>query len=128
MLKQKLKTVSQVLRKLYTTYSGTADLYVYFYENGLINLKPGGILVFITSNKFIKTSYGENLRKYFTSYKINKIIDFADIHLFEALVASCVFSITKKISKKNSIVVSFANDTLLNFNDLHDFVAKNHFY
>lgn len=124
---KKLKTVSQVLRKLYTTYSGTADLYVYFYENGLINLKPGGILVFITSNKFIKTSYGENLRKYFTSYKINKIIDFADIHLFEALVASCVFSITKKISKKNSIVVSFANDTLLNFNDLHDFVAKNHF-
>lgn len=32
---KKLKEISHQLRKYYSTYSGTADLYVYFYENGV---------------------------------------------------------------------------------------------
>lgn len=124
---KKLKDISQTLRKFYSTYSGTADLYVYFYENGIKNLKPNGTLVFITSNKFIKTSYGENLRKYFTGFRINEIIDFTDVHVFEALVASCIFSITKKQVDKNEITIAFANDTLTSFTGLWNFVEQNKF-
>jgi adenine-specific DNA-methyltransferase len=124
---KKLKDVSQILRKYYTTYSGTADLYVYFYENGIRLLRPNGNLVFITSNKFVKTSYGENLRKYLISIKINEIIDFTDVHVFEALVASCIFSLRKEKVIGNEITIAFANDSLTDFGDLLSFVEKNKF-
>ena len=125
---KKLKEVSQILRRYYSTYSGTADLYVYFYENGIRLLRENGTLIFITSNKFIKTSYGENLRKYFTSYNINEIIDFTDVHVFEALVASCIFSVSKNKIIDNNIKIAFANDTLLDFSYLINFVEHNKFY
>ena len=101
---------------------------MYFYENGIKNLKPNGSLVFITSNKFIKTSYGENLRRYFIEFRINEIIDFTDVHVFEALVASCIFSITKNHLKENDITVALANDKLSRFADLGSFVEQNKFY
>ena len=125
---KKLKSVSQILRKHYSTYSGTADLYVYFYENGIKNLREGGVLVFITSNKFIKTKYGENLRKYFIKYKINEIIDFTDIHVFDALVASCIFSISNNKVKNKKIKIAFANNNIVNFSGLLEFVELNKFY
>jgi adenine-specific DNA-methyltransferase len=125
---KKLKHISSELKKYYSTYSGTADLYVYFYEFGIRALRTSGTLVFITSNKFIKTSYGENIRKYFTSYRINEIIDFTDIHVFDALVASCIFSVTNTLTSTNSIRIAFANDTLLDFSDVLDFIEMNKFY
>lgn len=125
---KKLKEVAPVFKKCYSTYSGTADIYVYFYENGIKNLSQNGTLVFITSNKFVKTSYGENLRKYFTNFRINEIIDFTDVHVFEALVASCVVSITNKVSTNNKIKIAFANDSLLNFADVAEFIDKNKFF
>ncbi|WP_054693670.1 Eco57I restriction-modification methylase domain-containing protein [Syntrophomonas palmitatica] len=125
---KKLKEISQQLRKYYSTYSGTADLYVYFYENGIRNLKPKGILIFITSNKFIKTSYGEKLREYFVGYRINEIIDFTDVHVFEALVASCIFRISKANNKGNKIKIAYANDELISFSNIKEFVNHNQFY
>ena len=125
---KKLKEISQILRKYYSTYSGTADLYVYFYENGIKQLNKNGTLIFITSNKFIKTSYGENLRNYFTGFRINEIVDFTDIHVFEALVASCIFSVSKSKVLDNKIKIVFANDTLSNFLSVASFVEQNKFY
>ena len=110
---KKLKGISSKLKTFYLTYSGTADLYVYFYEKGLKILKDEGTLVFITSNKFIKTRYGENLRKFFINYRINEIIDFTEVHIFEALVSSCIFSVLKRSNSDNKIKIAFANDTLL---------------
>jgi type II restriction/modification system DNA methylase subunit YeeA len=106
---KKLKDVSKTLCKFYSTYSGTADLYVYFYENGIKQLNKNGTLIFITSNKFIKTSYGENLRKYFTGFRINEIVDFTDIHVFEALVASCIFSVSKSKVPDNKFSLNKIN-------------------
>jgi 23S rRNA G2445 N2-methylase RlmL len=125
---KKLKDVSQTFRKIYSTYSGTADLYVYFYENGIKQLRDSGILMFITSNKFIKTSYGEKLRRFLTTHRINEIIDFTDIHVFNALVSSCIFSLTKSKVIDNKIRVAFANDRLVNFSGLSTFVQQNNFF
>ena len=125
---KKLKGISSELKKYYSTYSGTADLYVYFYENGIKNLREKGTLVYITSNKFIKTSYGENLRKYFTNFKINGIIDFTNVHVFEALVASCILSVSRSNNSNNNIKIAFANDSLLDFSDVTAFVDNNRFF
>lgn len=43
-------------------YAGTADLYVYFFAQGLRILRENGVLTFISPNKFLRAGYGENLR------------------------------------------------------------------
>ena len=73
-------------KKLYECASGTADLYVYFYERSMQLLKPQGALSFITSNKWYRAGYGKALRTYLRSHsKLISIIDFGDEAVFTAL-------------------------------------------
>src|SRR5437763_9843718 len=44
-----------------------ADLYVYFYEQALRLLRPGGRLSYVVTNKWLKAGYAEALRDLFTS-------------------------------------------------------------
>ena len=50
----------------YEVFHGMADLYVYFYELGVRLLKPGGLLCFVVTNKWMKAGYGEPLRRFFS--------------------------------------------------------------
>jgi hypothetical protein len=50
----------------YDAFHGMADIYVYLYELGVRLLKPGGLLSFIVTNKWIKAGYGEPLRRFFS--------------------------------------------------------------
>ncbi|WP_291847491.1 Eco57I restriction-modification methylase domain-containing protein [Bradyrhizobium sp.] len=47
------------------TYDGNADLYVYFYDQGLRILKPGGRLSYVVTNKWMRSGYAESLRRVF---------------------------------------------------------------
>jgi hypothetical protein len=65
------------LQSEYTAYHGMADLYVYFYELGLRVLKPGGLLSFIVTNKWMKSGYGEPLRRFFAEQAwVESVVDF----------------------------------------------------
>lgn len=48
----------------YYTFDSTGDIYVLFYEKATRILKEKGIGALITSNKWLKSNYGELLRKY----------------------------------------------------------------
>ena len=61
---EKIKHLKPTLKKRYTCYTGTADLYVYFYERGLQLLSPNGIHTFICSNSWLDVNYGAPLQKY----------------------------------------------------------------
>jgi type II restriction/modification system DNA methylase subunit YeeA len=50
-----------------------ADLYVYFYELGVRLLKPGGLLCYIVTNKWMKAGYGEPLRRFFSEKQFHKL-------------------------------------------------------
>ncbi len=121
---RKIKHYRKIFEKNYEVNSGMADIYVYFYEKGIKLLNPNGVLCYITSNKFIKTGYGEQLRNFLAKRKIDQIIDFSDVHVFEALVSSCIFISSEK-SKISSIIVSNANDSLKDFNNLFEYVSSN---
>lgn len=83
---EKIKDLKPVLRHLYHCYTGTADLYVYFYERGIQLLKPGGAFAFVTSNKWYRTSYGQKLREWLHQQaRLHKLIDFGDEAIFTAL-------------------------------------------
>lgn len=49
----------------YETFERTGDIYSLFYERGIQLLREGGHLCYITSNKWMRTAYGESLRNYF---------------------------------------------------------------
>ncbi|OGF44970.1 MAG: hypothetical protein A2452_08355 [Candidatus Firestonebacteria bacterium RIFOXYC2_FULL_39_67] len=57
----------------YKTFERTGDIYCLFYELGLqLVKKETGIFCYITSNKWMRSSYGEALREYFS--KMNPLI------------------------------------------------------
>ncbi|WP_180277824.1 Eco57I restriction-modification methylase domain-containing protein [Nostoc sp. 'Peltigera malacea cyanobiont' DB3992] len=54
-----IKHLKPTLQKVYpAVYTGTADLYCFFYARALQLLKPGGMLAFISPNKWFRASMG----------------------------------------------------------------------
>ena len=79
----------------YTCHTGTADLYVYFYERALQILHDGGVLSFISSNKFFRSAYGEKLRGLLAKQTIHRIIDFGDAPVFTAIAYPAILILSK---------------------------------
>ncbi len=72
-----LSAIKPYLESTYRTYHGMADLYVYFYELGLRLLKPGGLLSYVVTNKWMKAGYAEPLRRLFQDDAwIQSVVDF----------------------------------------------------
>ena len=72
------------LQENYQTYDGVADIYIYFYEKGLNLLKPAGIISYIVTNKWLRSGYGEPLRRFFSQESVfEQIIDFGHAPIFE---------------------------------------------
>lgn len=85
---EEIKELKPLLRDeyKYECYTGTADLFVYFYERSVKLLKPQGMLSFITSNKWYRAKYGENLRLFMATHtRLKSIIDFGDEAVFTAI-------------------------------------------
>ncbi len=59
----------------YKTFERTGDIYALFYEKGVSLLKKMGVLCYITSNKWMRTKYGKNLRRFFTTLNPLILID-----------------------------------------------------
>ena len=83
---QKMGADADALQKMsYETYERTGDIYCLFYEMGMKLLKPGALLSFITSNKWMRAGYGEPLRKYFSEKQdVIGLIDFAGYKVFDS--------------------------------------------
>ncbi len=108
-----IKEQKPALQK-YKVYSGTADLFVYFYELGITHLKENGLLGFICSNKFFRASYGENLRKFILeNTQITHIIDFTGVKVFEDASVDSAITIFRKVrAGENSKFNFLASSTI----------------
>lgn len=116
---KKLKNQSDIL-KTYDIYCGSADLFTYFCEFGIKNLKDNGILTFITTNKWIRSSYGKNLRAYILKNSLQELIDFGRNRFFNATVDTNILIVAK--DKENKIPqLYYVNEKLsdFNFQDIH---------
>ncbi len=122
---KKLKALSNIFKKSYSTYSGTSDIYVYFYERGINILRKNGILTYISSNKFFRTRYGEKLRGLLSSLAIQQIIDFRELQIFDALVASCVLIVIKR-QPAEVVTVTNVTNCIISQISLADYIERNH--
>ncbi len=83
---EKIKDQKEALKPHYQCFTGTADLYVYFYERALQLLRTGGILSYITSNKWYRAAYGKPLRTFLAKqHTLLSVIDFGDAPVFTAI-------------------------------------------
>jgi hypothetical protein len=84
-------------QKKYGVYANAADLYAYFIETGINLLASNGYFCFIVSNKWLRASYGEPLRKWLKTKCIEEITDFGDLPVFEsATTYPCIITVSKK--------------------------------
>ena len=96
---EQIKELKPALEQEYECYTGRADLYVYFYEQGFRLLKLKGLLSYISSNKWLNANYGVNLRKNLAvNYQVHSITDFGELPVFDAATFPMIF-----IGQKNSI-------------------------
>ncbi|AFZ23825.1 type I restriction-modification system methyltransferase subunit [Cylindrospermum stagnale PCC 7417] len=79
-----IKHLKPALQKIYASvYTGTSDLYCFFYARALQLLRDGGMLTFITPNKWFRAKYGEKLRKYIAeTCQVYSITDFGELPVF----------------------------------------------
>ena len=75
---EKIKELKPSLKKRYACYTGTADLYVYFYERGLQLLNANGIHTFICSNSWLDVNYGAPLQKYLLENTTSAVISHSE--------------------------------------------------
>jgi adenine-specific DNA-methyltransferase len=91
-----IKEQKTYLENTFGTYSGTADLYVYFVEKAFSLLTRGGVFSFIMPNKWMQTVYGKRLRVFLLQYNLRFIVDFGDQQLFdEATTYPCILVASK---------------------------------
>ncbi|MBA3810820.1 MAG: Eco57I restriction-modification methylase domain-containing protein, partial [Caulobacteraceae bacterium] len=82
---ERLAAVKPALAAGYATFAGTADLYVYFFEQGLRLVRPGGRVAYVVTNKWLKAGYAEELRALLTDparAEIEAVIDFGHARAF----------------------------------------------
>ena len=104
--------------------TGTADLYVYFYEKALQLLQKDGILGYITPNKWFKTKYGQLLRNRLKPLDIQKIIDFFEVKVFDDAATEPQIIILKNRNSDNDFDYFPITKQLLGEEGLEHFATK----
>jgi len=96
LIKDLKPTLKQVFPEVYT---GTSDLYCFFYARALQLLKTGGMLAFISSNKWFRAKYGEKLREHIAdTCQVRSITDFGELPVFESAAVLVMIFLAQKQS------------------------------
>ena len=110
---EKLGTQKAVLQYLYpNTYSGSGDLYIYFFDRGFQVLKQDCLLSFIASNKWTRAKYGEPFRRFLLDKTtITCYLDFSELPVFgKVTVSTSTIVLQKNIHQTDFHVCKFGTD------------------
>ena len=97
---ENIRPIKQTLKKRFREFfTSMADLYVYFYKRGAELLRVGGVLIYISSNNFLRVAYGRKLRQFFTDQvSLHKLLDFGSVPVFGASVDTCIVLVQNTVS------------------------------
>ena len=99
---EQLSAFKPLWQKDFECYDAAADIYIYFFERGLQLIKEGGLLAYISPNKYFRSGYGKKLREFLsTKTTIEQIIDFGDAPVFEAITYPSIIVLRKSPPSKN---------------------------
>jgi type I restriction-modification system DNA methylase subunit len=116
----------------FATFTRMGDIYSLFYEKGVNMLAPKGILCYITSNKWMRTNYGESTRQFFVEKtQPLLLIDFGSIQVFEtATVDTNILMLQKPAAKHEKTApraLRLEKDFDITTQALEDYVKQKHY-
>ncbi|HEU5381086.1 MAG TPA: N-6 DNA methylase [Ktedonobacteraceae bacterium] len=80
---EKLTADKPFYQEHYAIYHGSADLFIYFFDQGLRLLRPDGRLAYISSNSWLRANYAAPLRRFLrTQTSVEQIIDLGNTRVF----------------------------------------------
>ncbi len=93
-----IKAQKPLLRKRFPhVHAERADLYVYFYARAHELLRQGGAAAFISSNKWLRSGYGESLRQHLLdTQRFRLVMDFGELGVFESAATDAAIFIWEK--------------------------------
>ena len=114
-------------KQRYETFSKSGDVYCLFYEKGHRILRKGGVLSFITSNKWMLADYGKKLRSFF-SVKTQPLtlINFSSYQVFPTATVDTNVLILRKMKRNKDLNACLINSSFTRSTRLETFVANNH--
>ncbi len=108
-LESVIETSYQLEKVGYSTYNKRGDLYCLFVEKAFQLANSNGVVSYIMPNKWLQAGYGKELRAYFLNKRLERLIDFGDIQIFEgATTYPCIF-ISRNEEPAKQMIVSVLN-------------------
>ncbi len=96
------KEIKPYLEKNYECYNSVADLYTYFIEKGINLMNEKGSFSFILPNKFLKASYGRQIRKVIKEKtNLELLFDFDDYPVFDDATTYPIIYVLNKNKSTN---------------------------
>lgn len=99
---------SDAYRRSCSTMGGRADVYVGFYEHGLLALRDNGALGFICADRWMRNAYGAHLRELVSSgWAVEALLSMTGVDAFEEEVDAypAVTIIRRKAQERGPLVV-----------------------
>ena len=116
-LESVIETSVQLEKAGYSTYNKRGDLYCLFVEKAFQLANSNGVISYIMPNKWLQAGYGKELRVYFLNKRLERLIDFGDIQIFEgATTYPCIFIGRNEEPAKQMIVSVLKAADALDFN------------
>lgn len=95
--------LKEYINRNYHTAEGQYDIIVPFIENGLANLRTGGQLCVIISNKYLAADYGRKLRaELLLRHSLLQICDLSSLNVFSDAAVYPVIQVIKKGREDNA--------------------------
>ena len=107
----------------YKSFNSTGDICMLFYEYGMELLKPNGLLMFITSNTWLRSESGRGTREYMAGNADPlMLIDFKDAQLFDKVTVATNILMARKCKNRHKTLACEIN-TYNKKMDLSTFIA-----
>ncbi|MDE2321155.1 MAG: Eco57I restriction-modification methylase domain-containing protein [candidate division NC10 bacterium] len=124
---ESLSSIKDYLEQNYEAYVSAADLYTYFMEQGVRLLRDGGRFSFIVSSSFLRTTYGQMLRRVLKKHAaVMRIVDFGGLPVFENAKDTYV-CIPLLAKTRQPARVEVSRLPSLQFQDMNAIVSANRF-
>jgi hypothetical protein len=122
---EEIKEFKPAFKRTFECFTGTADLFVYFYERSVKLLRGGGALALITSNKYYRTGYGERLRGFLArELTLQQLIDFGDAPVFEAIAYASILTGLRVAPTEVSAALGYTWETEMPFDRIAQIIPE----
>jgi hypothetical protein len=95
----------------YTSFNSNGDICMLFYEYGMELLKPNGLLMYITSNTWLRSDSGGGIRQYMDAHSDPMLlIDFKDAQLFDNVTVATNILLARKCENRHKTMACEIDD------------------